>query len=499
MLAVLCLSMLITVVDTTIVNVAIPTLAARLHAGGPGLEWIVDAYTLAFAVLLLPAGSAGDRLGRHRALSAGMAIFGAASLGAALSSTTGQLIAWRAAMGAGAALVMPATMAIMTGVFVTPGERAKAISIWSAVAGLGVAIGPTAGGWLLAHYAWGSIFAVNLPVTAVALIAGRYLVPPSTAPMRSRPDLVGTVLAALASGTLTYTVIEAGTAGWTSPATVGRGAVSTLLVAAFAAWESHVPHPMIDLSLFRDPRFAAASGAVAILFFGLAGITFMLTQIYQFILGYSPLAAGIRSLPSAAALTLAVPAGTRLAARAGIGAAVTCGLLVTTAGLAYLALATGRTAYPHYLVAATIMAAGTGLTTAPATQSILASLPPARLATGSAVNNANRNLGSVLGVAVLGSLAAASYSRSMAAPLGVPHSAAALSRASIGAAALAIHHLQAVHAAAAARTLQAAAANAFVRGASLGAWGTAAVTAGTAAVTARLLPGSSTRPAPPPS
>src|SRR5260221_1110635 len=150
MLAVLCLSMLITVVDTTIVNVAIPTLAARLHAGGPGLEWIVDAYTLAFAVLLLPAGSAGDGLGRLRALSAGMAIFGAASLGAALSSTTGQLIAWRAAMGAGAALVMPATMAIMTGVFVTPGERAKAISIWSAVAGLGVAIGPTAGGWLLA-------------------------------------------------------------------------------------------------------------------------------------------------------------------------------------------------------------------------------------------------------------------------------------------------------------------------------------------------------------
>jgi EmrB/QacA subfamily drug resistance transporter len=487
-LAVVSLSMLVTVVDTTIVNVALPTLAARLHAGASSLEWIVDAYTLSFAALLLPAGSAGDRFGRHRALATGMAVFGAGSLGAALSSAAAELTAWRAVMGAAAALVIPASMAIMTDLFPVAAERATAIAVWSGVSALGVAIGPTAGGWLLAHYAWGSIFAVNLPIAALALIAGWFAVPASTAPGRSRFDPVGAVLAAVSSGTLTYTIIEAGTAGWGSGITAARWVLSALLATAFVAWEARAHHPMIDLGLFRDPRFTIASGAVAILFFGLAGVTFTLTQIYQFILGYSPLAAGVRSLPSAIALAIAVPAGTRLAARAGIRTAVTTGLLAMTAGLAYLAMATGHTAYPHYLIAATVMAVGTGLTTAPATQSVLASLPPARLGAGSAVNNTTRNLGSVLGVAVLGSVAATSYSRGMAAIHKVPHTAEALARHSIGAATQVISHLQAAHAASAAHALQAAAADAFVHGASLGALGTAGLTVAVAAATAWLLP-----------
>src|SRR5580692_6880829 len=272
-LAVLCLSMLVTVVDTTIVNVALPTLAVRLHASASSLEWIVDAYPLSFAALLLPAGGAGDRFGRHRALAAGMAVFGAASLGAALSSSAAELTAWRAVMGAGAALVIPASMAIMTVLFPSAAERARAIAVWSGVSALGVAIGPTAGGWLLAHFAWGSIFAVNLPIAAVALVAGWLAVPVSTAPQRPRFDPVGTLLAAASSGTLTYTIIKAGTAGWASGTTASRGVLSVLLVAAFGGWEARAPHPMIDLGIFRDRRFAIASAAVAILFFGLAGVT----------------------------------------------------------------------------------------------------------------------------------------------------------------------------------------------------------------------------------
>jgi EmrB/QacA subfamily drug resistance transporter len=486
-LAVLSLSMLVTVVDTTIVNVALPTLAARLHAGPSSLEWIVDAYTLSFAALLLPAGSAGDRIGRHRALAAGMAIFGAASLGAALSTCAPELTAWRAVMGAGAALVIPASIAIITGLFPDPAERAKAIAVWSGVSGLGVAIGPTLGGWLLAHYAWGSIFAVNVPIAALALIAGRIAVPACAAPQRPRFDPVGTVLAAASLGTLTYSIIDAGTAGWASGAAAGRWAASALLVVAFVVWEARAPCPMIEFGIFRDPRFAIASAAVAILFFGLAGITFMLTQIYQFILGYSPLAAGVRSLPSAVALAIAVPAGTRLAARAGIRAAVTTGLLAMTAGLGYLALATGQSTYPHYVIAATTMAVGTGLTTAPATQSVLASLPIHRLGAGSAVNNTMRNLGSVLGVAVLGSLAATCYSRGLAAVHGLPRPDVSLARSSIGAATLVASHLRAAHAAEA-HALQLAAADAFMHGASLGVLGTAGLTVAAATATALLLP-----------
>jgi EmrB/QacA subfamily drug resistance transporter len=493
-LAVLSLSMLITVVDTTIVNVALPTLAARLHASPSSLEWIVDAYTLSFAALLLPAGSTGDRIGRHRALAAGMAIFGAASLGAALSSAAPELTAWRAVMGAGAALVIPASLAIITGLFAAGPERARAIAVWSGVSGLGVAIGPTLGGWLLAHYAWGSIFAVNVPIAVLALIGGWFAVPASTALAPRRFDPGGTVLAAVSFGLLTYTIIEAGTAGWASGRTVGRWVASALLVAAFVAWEARAAQPMIEFDIFRDPRFAVASAAVAILFFGLAGVTFMLTQIYQFILGYSPLAAGVRSLPSALALAIAVPAGTRLAARAGIRTAVTTGLLAMTAGLAYLALATGQSTYLHYVIAATVMAVGTGLTSAPATQSVLASLPPDRLGAGSAVNNTMRNLGSVLGVAVLGSLAATCYSRDMAAVHGIPRPAVSLARPSIGAATLVASHLRAAHAAEA-HAVHLAAAAAFVHGASLGVLATAGLTVAAATATALLLPAD--KPGPP--
>ncbi|MGI8333823.1 DHA2 family efflux MFS transporter permease subunit [Actinomadura scrupuli] len=474
-LAVLSLSLLVIVIDTTIVNVAIPTFAASLHAGATELAWIVDAYTLVFAALLLPAGSLGDRYGRHLALTAGMAVFGVGSLGAALSATATQLIVMRAVMGIGAAFIMPATMAILMQVFTDPAERAKAIGIWSAVSGIGVAIGPTAGGWLLAHYSWSAIFAVNVPFVALALVAGWFLVPASKAPYRPRLDPAGTLLAAAGFGALTYTVIQAGEGGWTSSGTLIRTAVSAALLGAFAYSQVRSDHPMLDLSLFRSARFTAGSAAIMVLFFGLSGATFVLTQIYQFVLGYSPLAAGVRSLPSAIALAVAAPVGTRLAARFGIRATVTAGLLTATAGLAAFTTADGGSGYPHYLIAATVLCTGIGLTMAPATQSIMSSLPPAKTGVGSAVNNTTRNLGTVLGVAVVGSIAATSYTDSMGHLPGAQ---------SVGAASAIARHLPPE----AAHSLHTSLAGAFVHGAGLGILATAAVVLATAVLTVRALP-----------
>jgi EmrB/QacA subfamily drug resistance transporter len=475
-LAVLCLSLLVIVVDTTITNVAIPTLAASLRAATTQLEWIIDSYTLVFAALLLPAGSLGDRFGRHRALAAGMFVFGAGSLGAALSSTSTQLIAARAVMGIGAAFIMPATMAVLASVFTDPTERAKAIGLWSAVSGLGVAIGPTVGGWLLQHYSWGAIFAVNLPIVAIALVAGCLLVPASSAPDRPRLDPVGAVLAIAGFGALTYSIIQAADSGWTSTVTLLRFAAAAVLLAMFAVAQLRSDHPMVDLRLFRNGGFAAASVAVMVLFFGLAGITFVLTQIYQFVLGYSPLAAGVRALPAAMALTGGAPVGTRLAARFGTRAVVSAGLLTATSGLAYFATATGHTRYLHYVIATTILTFGIGLTMAPATQSVMSSLPPAKTGVGAAINNSTRNLGTVLGVAVLGSIAATTYTHTMPAGPGAR---------SIGVAASIAPHLPA----AAADSLRTSAAHAFVHGANLSALVTATTVLITTAVTFRYLPG----------
>src|SRR6516165_10195378 len=290
-LGVLCLSLLIIVVDTTIVNVALPTFARDLHASSSGLQWIVDAYTLTFAALLLLAGAIADRYGRQRALAAGLAVFGAGSLAAAFTQTTSELIAARAVMGVGGAFIMPATLSIITAVFTDHAERTKAIGLWAAVSGLGVAIGPVAGGWLLAHFSWDSIFLVNLPIAGTALLAGRWLVPASRAPVPRRLDLVGAALSVAAFAALTYTLIQAPADGWASAATIARAATAAGLLAAFAAWEARSSHPMLPLVLFRDRAFAGAAAAIMLLFFALTGGVFLLTQIYQFVLGYTPLAA----------------------------------------------------------------------------------------------------------------------------------------------------------------------------------------------------------------
>jgi EmrB/QacA subfamily drug resistance transporter len=450
-LGVLCLSLLVIVVDSTIVNVALPTFARELHASTSGLQWIVDAYTLTFAALLLLAGAIADRYGRHYALAAGLAIFAAGSLAAAFTHTTAELIAARAVMGIGGAFIMPATLSIIMSVFTNPAERTKAIGLWSAVSGLGVAIGPVAGGWLLAHFSWDSIFLVNLPIVAVALAAGRWLVPASRAPRSGRLDLTGAVLSVAAFTVLTYTIIEAPSNGWLSATTLGLAAGTIALLAAFVAREARSDHPMLPLHLFRNPRFTGAGVTITVLFFALSGVVFLNSQILQIVLGYSPLAAGVRALPSAAALAVFSPVGASLAKRFGTLAPVALGLTAVTGGLALYATASAASGYGHYIMAMVIVCAGIGLAMSAATSASMAELPPAMAGVGSAVNDTTRNMGSVLGVAVMGSIAASVFGSRMA------HGTAS----SVGAAVSAAHQAGGAYGA----TLLHEAASAFVSGA----------------------------------
>ncbi|HEY3485447.1 MAG TPA: MFS transporter, partial [Ilumatobacteraceae bacterium] len=303
-LVVLNVSLLLIVMDNTILNVALPTLARDLDASGSELQWIVDSYVLVFAGLLLCAGALGDRFGRRGALSAGLVVFGLGSAAAMMAGSAEMLIAARAFMGVGGALIMPATLSILTNVFTDPKERAKAIAMWATVGGLAVAIGPIVGGWLLEHFSWGAVFAVNVPVVAVALVAGRQLVPTSRDPETPPLDLPGAVGSIVGLGALVWAIIAAGEQGWTAQGPLTGFAVAAVALPAFVAWERHTSHPMLDMTFFRNRRFSAASIGVMLGYFAMFGAMFLLTQLLQFVLGYSPLEAGIRILPFA--LTMAV-------------------------------------------------------------------------------------------------------------------------------------------------------------------------------------------------
>jgi EmrB/QacA subfamily drug resistance transporter len=408
-LAVLCLSLLAIVIDNTIVNVALPTLVRELDAGISELQWVVDAYTLVFAGLLLVAGALGDRYGRRRALLAGLAVFGAASAGAAVAGGVDGIIGARAVMGAGAALIMPATLSLIPGIFADPRERAMAVGIWAATAGLGVALGPVAGGVLLERFWWGSIFAINVPLCALALLAGRRLLPESRDPVARRIDWPGAGLSSAGLIALVWALIEAPVRGWGSPAVLGAGALAAAALAAFALQQRRAAEPLLDLRLFSNPRFSAASGTIMVLFFALFGFLFLATQYLQFVLGFSPSAAGVRVLPYAAAMIVFAPLSAGLASRLGTKRVATAGMLLFAAGLGVAATVTTSTGYGRLAVALALMGAGMGLAGAPATESIMGSLPPERANIGSAVNDTTRELGGALGVALVGSLMSALY------------------------------------------------------------------------------------------
>ena len=403
-LAVLCLSLLVIVVDNTIVNVALPTLVRELGADVSELQWVVDAYTLVFAGLLLLAGALGDRFGRRRTLLGGLAVFGAASGWAAYAGGVDGLILARAVMGAGAALIMPATLSLVISVFADPRERATAIGVWAATAGLGVALGPVAGGVLLDHFWWGSIFLVNVPLAAIALVAGQRLLPPSRDPLARRIDWTGAGLSGVGLVALVWAIIEAPSRGWTSAAVLAAGALAFVALGAFVAWQRRVAQPLLDVRLFRDARFSVASGTVMVLFFALFGFLFLATQYLQFVLGYSPSAAGVRVLPYAGAMIVSALVSAQLVGRFGGRGVMTLGMLLFAAGLAVAATLGTSTGYGRLAVALVLMGVGMGLAGAPATESIMSSLPPARANIGSAVNDTTRELGGALGVAVVGSV-----------------------------------------------------------------------------------------------
>jgi EmrB/QacA subfamily drug resistance transporter len=407
-LLVLCLSLLVVVIDNTALNTALPTLARVLHAGTSSLQWIADAYTLCFAALLIPAGALGDRFGRRRSLLAGLTIFAIGSLGAAVSSSANVLIGMRVVMGLGAAFVMPATLSILNSVF-PPKERPQAIAAWSAVAGVGIVVGPTLGGLLLSHFWWGSIFLVNIPLVALALFGVLRTVPETAESDGRRLDVVGTVLVAASLFAVVDAIIEAPVRGWLVPLTGIEALGGLFALAVFAWWELRVDNPLVDLRVFRSRPFSAAAGSVTIVFFALFGSLFVLTQYLQLVHGYSPLAAGLRALPFALAMGAVSPISTGLAKRLGIRIVIPAGMALMGLGLLDLSTAGVHTTYPPLALAVAIMGAGMGLVMAPASTTIMTAVPAHQAGAGSAVNDTIREVGGALGVAVVGSLSAAAY------------------------------------------------------------------------------------------
>jgi EmrB/QacA subfamily drug resistance transporter len=413
-LAVVSLAVFVTVLDGTIVNVALPTLATTLDASTSQLQWIVDAYLLVFTGLLLAAGGLGDRYGRKRALVVGLVVFGATSAFAGTAGDADVLILGRALMGVGAALIFPATLAILTNVFTDPGERAKAIGIWSAVSGVAVAAGPIVGGWLLEHFWWGSVFFVNVPIVVVALAATVRLVPESREVDAPALDWPGLLLSVAAIGTLVLTIIEAPTWGWLSPQTVVGFAGAAVLLVGFVAWELRLEHPMLPVRIFRNRRFTAASASITSAFFALFGFIFLITQYFQLIRGYSPLEAGVRTLPVAISIAVASVVAPRIVDGVGTTKVVATGLVLMAAGFVWVSTASASTPYLEIVGQMMLLGVGLGLTTAPATESIMGSVSLDKAGVGSAVNDTTRELGGTLGVAIVGSVFSSVYANALA-------------------------------------------------------------------------------------
>jgi len=432
-LIVLALSLLVVSVDNTILNVALPTIREELDASSSQLQWIVDSYLLVFAGLLLAAGSLGDRFGRKRALFTGLGIFGLGSLLAAISTSSDQLIASRALMGVGAAAIMPTTLSILTNIF-PKDERPKAIAIWAAVAGMGIAVGPISGGWLIEHFDWSSIFLVNLPIVAVSLIAGAMLIPDSRDPESPRLDLPGIGLSVAGLTAIVWGLIEAPERGWTSPTILAAFTAGAAILAAFVAWELRARQPMLDVTVFRNLRFSAASISITFVFFALMGVMYFLTTYLQSVMGYTALQAGVRMVPIAAGLILASRLSVALTARLGTKVVVAAGLTVVAFSLgAFTSVDVGTEYLWKVAGALTMMGVGMGLAMAPATEAIMGSLPRAKAGIGSAMNDVVREVGGTLGVAVLGSIVSTSYASSMdGATSGLSHGAAEAASDSVG-------------------------------------------------------------------
>ena len=482
-LVVLSLSLLIIGLDNTVLNVALPTLQTHFDASASTLQWIVDAYLLAFAGVLLTMGTLGDRFGRKRALQSGLILFGVASVLAALAQSSGQLIVLRAAMGVGGAMIMPATLSVIMDVF-PRGERAKAIGIWSATAGVGIGLGPFIGGLLLEWLPWSAVFWLNVPIVVIALVAGHGLVPESRDPRPGAFDLVGAGLSIATLVTLVYAIIEATPRGWTDPLVLACFGAALVFGAAFIAWERHVPEPMLPLRFFRDPAFTVASLGVGLVFFAMMGSVFAFTQFLQFAHGYSALEAGAMMLPLALGLVIGSGASNHVVGRVGRTRVIAGGLVGVAAVLSTSLLWTADMA-PFLLALVTFgLALSMGAAMAPATDSVMGAVPESKAGVGSAMSDVTRQVGGALGVAVIGSIIASAYSGDMAGTPGIASE-------SIGAA----HGEAAALGGAAGQELAATAGRAFTDALGLGLTAAAAVALAGAVLVAVRLPRVSVAPA----
>ena len=434
-LLVLSVSLLILIVDDTIVNVAIPTLQRELGATASSLQWIVASYILVFAGLLLTMGSLGDRFGRKRMLQVGLVIFGLASVFAAYAQTSGQLIGARAVMGLGGALIMPSTLSIIVNVFPRE-ERGKAIGIWTGVAGLGIPLGPVLGGWLIGQFWWGSIFLINIPVVLAALGAGLFLVPESRNPTAPKMDIPGVALSSGALIALVYAVIEAPERGWLDPVVLGGFAAALVGSVGFVARELHTDHLMLDLRLFRNPRFPFGTSTMALVFLAFIGVVYILTQYLQIVLGYTPLEAGVRVLPLALGFVIGAGGSSALVAKLGTKWVVTGGLSIVAATMVALSFLDVGTAYWMIGIGLGLLGIGVGTTMAPATDAIVGAVPEDNAGIGSAVNETASQVGAALGIAILGTVVNSAYSSNVAdAVTGLPAETAAVAQNFVGAAA----------------------------------------------------------------
>jgi len=410
-LAVLCLSVFLVVVDNTIVNVALPTLSRSLGASITSLQWIVDAYSLAFAGLLLAGGGIGDRLGRKGTMQVGLVFFGLFSAAAAASHTTGTLITSRALMGVAAAFIFPASLAILTSVFPDPSERQKALGIWGATSGIAVAFGPITGGALLEHFWFGSIFLVNVPIVIVTLIAGQVLIPRLPKVAEHPFDIRGVLISTVGVVSLVLGIIEGPQWGWASTGTLACFAVAAVLLTLFTLLELRTEGPLLDVRVFKIPRFSGGALSISVAFFCLFGFIFLITQYFQFVKGYSTLSAGMHTLPFAIVAAVFTPIAAVVALKVGSRLVVTTGLLLMGGGLVVAAFNSeaDTSFFGPIIVAMVLLALGLSAITAPTAEAVMGSVPDEQRGAAAGVNNTTRELGGTLGVAVFGSIFASSF------------------------------------------------------------------------------------------
>jgi EmrB/QacA subfamily drug resistance transporter len=411
-LAVLCLSLIIVFSGNATLNVAIPTLSNDLHATTSELQWVVSIYSLVFAGALFTTGSLGDRFGRKGALQFGLVLYLVGAVLATFSHDMSQLIACRAVMGLGGAFIMPSTLSILINVF-PANERPKAIAIWAACLGAAPPLGPVISGVLLAHFWYGSAFIANIPLIVIALVAGAFIVPKSRDPEEAAFDPIGAVTSIVGISALVYALIEAPDRGWSNSVTLLSFAVAAFALFLFVRWELRVREPMLDIRYFKNKAFSTGTGGMILVFLGMYGTMFLVTQYLQLILGYSALGTAVRLLPMTPIMMIVAPQTPRLSARFGANRAVAAGMLLVALGFALLAGLRTDSSYLYVLISFVPFISGIALTMSPMTSAIMSAVPARRAGAGSAMNDATRELGAALGIAVLGSIAASRYTASL--------------------------------------------------------------------------------------